>query len=51
MILAFVPEITVEGQRFSIEDVTLVTKDGYEVLAPLPYEAAAIEQSMRSPRP
>ena len=36
-----------EVQWFNIEDATLVTKDGYEVLAPLPYDAAAIEQSMR----
>jgi len=38
----------VEGQSYTIEDVTLVTKDGYEVLAPLPYEAAEIERAMRA---
>ena len=53
MIVAFEPTIMMEGQMFNfgqmfnIEDVTLVTKAGYEVLAPLPYDAAAIEQSMR----
>jgi Xaa-Pro aminopeptidase len=47
MIVAFEPSTMVEGQFFNIEDVTLVTKDGYEVLAPLPYDAAAIERSMR----
>jgi len=48
MIVAFEPSIeAVPGQYFNIEDVTLVTKDGYEVLAPLPYDAAAIEEAMR----
>jgi len=48
MIVAFEPTTYAgPGQRFNIEDVTLVTKDGYEVLAPLPYDAAAIEESMR----
>jgi hypothetical protein len=47
MIVSFEPTIVMEGQMFNIEDVTLVTKGGYEVLAPLPYDAAAIEQSMR----
>lgn len=47
MIVAFEPTIMIEGQMLSIEDEALVTKDGYEVLAPLPYDAAAIEQSMR----
>ncbi len=48
MIVAFEPSTEVgPGQYFNIEDVTLVTKDGYEVLAPLPYDAAAIEESMR----
>ncbi len=48
MIVAFEPSsFAGPGQYFNIEDVTLVTKDGYEVLAPLPYDAAAIEESMR----
>ena len=50
MTVAFEPSIIVEGQSYTIEDVTLVTKDGYEVLAPLPYEAAGIERSMRATR-
>lgn len=40
-----------QGQAFNIEDVTLVTKNGYEVLAPLPYDTVAIEQSMRPSKP
>jgi Xaa-Pro aminopeptidase len=47
MIVAFEPTVMMGGEMFNIEDVTLVTKDAYEVLAPLPYDAAAIEQSMR----
>lgn len=48
MIVAFEPTTYVRrGLYFNIEDVTLVTTDGYEVLAPLPYDAAAIEESMR----
>ena len=48
MVVAFEPSMFLgPGQYFNIEDVTLVTKDGYEVLAPLPYDAAAIEASMR----
>ena len=48
MIVAFEPTTSAgPGQHFNIEDVTLVTKDGYEVLAPLPYDATAIEESMR----
>jgi Xaa-Pro aminopeptidase len=53
MIVAFEPMTSAVGagqsfnQSFNIEDVTLVTKHGYEVLAPLPYDAAAIEESKR----
>jgi Xaa-Pro aminopeptidase len=47
MIVCFEPSVFVDGQGLSIEDETLVKQDGYEVLAPLPYEAAAIEQAMR----
>jgi Xaa-Pro aminopeptidase len=50
MILAFEPGILVDGQLLTIEDETLVKRDGYEILAPLPYEAAAIEQAMRRPK-
>jgi Xaa-Pro aminopeptidase len=47
MILAFEPSINIDGQKISIEDVTLVTRNGYEVLTPLPYDAADIERAMR----
>jgi Xaa-Pro aminopeptidase len=47
MIVAFEPSMMVGDQFFNIEDETLVTKEGYEVLAPLPYDASAIERSMR----
>jgi Xaa-Pro aminopeptidase len=47
MIVAFEPSTMAEGQFFNIEDETLVTREGYEVLAPLPYDASAIERSMR----
>jgi Xaa-Pro aminopeptidase len=50
MIVCFEPGIFVNGESFSIEDETLVKKEGYEVLAPLPYEAAEIEQVMRPVR-
>ena len=51
MIVTIEPTTRVPGQvQFNIEDVTLVSKDGYEILTPLPYDAAAIEQSMRQVR-
>jgi Xaa-Pro aminopeptidase len=51
--LAFAPEFHIGDQRFYIEDVVLITKDGYELInPPLPYspndlEAAIIRERRR----
>jgi len=41
------PEFSVDGQGFYVEDMLLVTADGYEQInPPLPYFAKEIEQAM-----
>jgi Xaa-Pro aminopeptidase len=47
MVVAFEPEVTVDGQAFYLEDMVLVRADGSEVLTPdLPYTAVEIEGAM-----
>jgi hypothetical protein len=42
------PEFSTEGQGFYVQDILLITPDGYEVInPPLPYFARQIEQAMR----
>lgn len=48
MIVAYEPMFSVDGVGFYLEDLLLVTRDGYEVLTPdLPYTATEIERAMR----
>jgi Xaa-Pro aminopeptidase len=48
MILAYEPMFSVDGIGFYLEDLLLVTRNGYEVLTPdLPYTATEIELAMR----
>ena len=50
MVVAYEPIVSVQGQGFYLEDMLLITKEGYEVLTPgLPYTAEEIEQAMNSP--
>jgi len=45
--LAFAPEFDIGDQRFYIEDVVLVTRDGYEFInPPLPYSPNDLEAAM-----
>jgi Xaa-Pro aminopeptidase len=45
--LAFAPEFNLGDQRFYIEDVLLITQDGYELInPPLPYSPDDIETAM-----
>ncbi|HEY6392629.1 MAG TPA: aminopeptidase P N-terminal domain-containing protein [Bryobacteraceae bacterium] len=50
MIVEFEPTLTVDGQEFSIEDMTLVTAGGHEVLSPVPYLADDLERAIRPGR-
>ncbi len=51
MVVAFEPIFSVDGQGFYLEDMLLVTKDGYEILtAGLPYSADEIERATRPGR-
>lgn len=44
----FEPIATVDGQGFFLEDMYLITKDGYELLTPgVPYSAEEIESAMK----
>jgi Xaa-Pro aminopeptidase len=48
MVLAFEPEVTVDGQAFYLEDMVLVRGDGSDILTPgLPYTADEIEGAMK----
>ena len=48
MVLAFEPEVTVDGQAFYLEDMVRVRKDGSDILTPgLPYTADEIEAAMK----
>lgn len=48
MVLAFEPDILVNGQAFYLEDMVLVREHGSEILTPgLPYTADEIEEVMR----
>ena len=48
MVLAFEPDVAVDGQAFYLEDMVLVRQDGSEVLtAGLPYTADEIEAAMK----
>jgi len=48
MVIAFEPMFTVRSLGFYLEDVLLITEDGYELLTPdLPYTAQEIEEAMR----
>ena len=48
MVLAFEPDILVDGQAFYLEDMVLVREHGSEILTPgLPYTADEIEEVMR----
>jgi Xaa-Pro aminopeptidase len=45
MVVAFEPIFAVEGQGFYLEDMILITRDGYEILTTgLPYSADEIER-------
>jgi Xaa-Pro aminopeptidase len=47
MIIAFEPMIEIDGQAFYLEDMILITRDGYEILTKgLPTTSAEIETSM-----
>jgi Xaa-Pro aminopeptidase len=47
MVLAFEPEVVVDGEAFYLEDMVLVLEHGSEVLTPgLPYTADEIERAM-----
>lgn len=51
MVVAFEPIFSVDGQGFYLEDMILVTKDGYEILTPgLPYSADEVERAVRARR-
>jgi Xaa-Pro aminopeptidase len=48
MVVAYEPIFTVEGQGFYLEDLLLITDDGYELLTDgLPYTSDEIERAMR----
>lgn len=48
MVIAFEPMFTVRSLGFYLEDLLLITEDGYELLTPdLPYTAQEIEEAMR----
>ena len=48
MVLAFEPDVLVDGQAFYLEDMVLVSEHGSEVLTPgLPYTADEIQDAMR----
>ena len=48
MVVAYEPIFTVEGQGFYLEDLLLITDDGYELLTDgLPYTADDIELAMQ----
>ena len=48
MVVAFEPMFTVRSLGFYLEDLLLITRDGYELLTPdLPYTAQEIEEVMR----
>ena len=48
MVLAFEPDVAVDGQALYLEDMVLVRQDGSEVLTPgLPYTADEIEAAMK----
>ena len=50
MVVAYEPIVSAQGQGFYLEDMLLITREGYEVLTPgLPYTAEEIEQAMNSP--
>lgn len=47
MVIAFEPIFSVEGQGFYLEDMILITSDGYEILTRgLPYSADEIERAV-----
>ena len=51
MAVAYELMFTVDGDGFYLEDMILVTRDGYELLTPgLPYTAAEIETAMSASR-
>jgi Xaa-Pro aminopeptidase len=50
MIVAYEPIFVVDGEGYYLEDLLLITKDGYEVLTEgLPYSADEIERAMTRP--
>jgi Xaa-Pro aminopeptidase len=47
MVLVYEPLLSVDGQRFYLHDMILVTVEGYQILTPnLPYTALEIERAM-----
>lgn len=51
MVVAYEPIFAVDGEGYYLEDLLLITREGYEVLTPgVPYTAEEIEQAMRRGR-